>query len=100
MHTSQIKTYSRLAGNTCGNDDNVGACEGLGETIVGLEETLDLGRSVDVGEVGGDTGRVYDIKEGEMGNRRICFEQQRERLANAASSTENNGLESHDRCGP
>jgi hypothetical protein len=61
-----LYTYPRLAGNTSGDDNNVRALESLKETIVGLEEALNLGRGRDVREIGGDTRGVDDIEETQL----------------------------------
>ena len=61
------ESYARLAGNTSGDDDDLGALEGRLETVVGREGANGLGRRGDVGDVGGDAGRVDDIKETELG---------------------------------
>ena len=59
-------TYTRLPGDTCGDDNDVGALERLAEAIVVGEEALDLGGRRDVRQVGSDTGRVDDIVEAKL----------------------------------
>jgi hypothetical protein len=70
----------RLTGNASGDDDNVGASEGLPHAIVGGEEALDLGDGGDVGEIGGHAGGVDDIVEGELVDERAGLEEEGQRL--------------------
>lgn len=70
----------RLTGNASGDDDDVSASEGLLETIVGGKEALDLGDGGDVRKVGGHTGGVDDIVEGELVDERASLEEEGQRL--------------------
>ena len=70
----------RLTGNASGDDDDVSASEGLLETIVGGKEALDLGDGGDVRKVGGHTGGVDDIVEGELVDERASLEKEGQRL--------------------
>lgn len=69
-----------LTGNASGDDDDVSASEGLLETIVGGKETLNLGDGGDVRKVGGHTGGVDDIVEGELVDERASLEEEGQRL--------------------
>ena len=69
-----------LTGNAGGDDNNVGASEGLLEAIVGGKEALDLGDGGDVREVGGHAGSVDDIVEGELVDERASLEEEGQRL--------------------
>lgn len=70
----------KLTGNASGDDNDVSASEGLLEAIVGREEALDLGDGGDVGKVGGHTGGVDDIVEGEVVDVRAGLEEEGQRL--------------------
>lgn len=59
-------THTRLPRDTCGDYDEVCALECPAKSIVGGKEALDLCRRGDVGQIGGNTGRVDDIIEAKL----------------------------------
>lgn len=69
-----------LTGDAGGDDDDVGAGEGVLETVIFGEKAVDLGDGGDVGEVGGHAGGVDDIVEGEVVDVRAGLEKEGERL--------------------
>jgi hypothetical protein len=89
------QTHAWFARNAGGNDNEVRACEGLGEATVGWEVALDDRGRVDVGEIGSDTWGVDYIKEGELCDGGVRLEEEREGLANATSSTEDDSFQGH-----
>jgi hypothetical protein len=76
-----VTGHAGLAGNTSGDDDNVGTGKGLLGTVVGGEEALNGSGGVDVREVGSNTLGVDDIVERELSDRGVELEEERERLA-------------------
>jgi len=83
-----VTGHSRLAGNTSGDENNLGASQALLEVLVALVVTLDGALGVDVANIGGDTGCATDIVESELGNSGVKLEEEGERLADTTSSTE------------
>jgi len=83
-----VTGHSRLAGNTSGDENNLGASQALLEVLVALVVTLDGALGVDVANIGGDTGCAPDIVESELGNSGVKLEEEGERLADTTSSTE------------
>lgn len=87
-----ITGHARLAGDTGGNDDNVGTLDGsLNSTLVG-GEALDDRLGVDVGDISGDTRSASEIVEGQLGDVVVELQEQRKGLANATSGTEDSDL--------
>ena len=87
----QIVTgHAGLAGHTSGNDDDIGAVEGLAEVLLGV--ALDHGRGGDVAEVSGDTSGVANVVQGKGGNDGVALEKEGEGLADATSGTEDGNL--------
>jgi len=75
-----VTRHAGLARDAGGDDDDVGAGEGVLQAVVFGEETVDLGDGGDVGEISGDAGRVDDIVEGEVVDERAGLEEEGERL--------------------
>lgn len=87
-----VTGHTGLAGDTSGDEDDLSAGESLLETSrVGLV-SLDAGLGVDVGDVSSNTGSATDIVEGEVSDAGVHLEEERERLADTTSSTENGDL--------
>jgi len=76
-----------LTRDTSRDNNDIRAGERLLHAIVGGEETLNAGNSRDVGEVGGDTGSVDDIVEGEVVDERARLEEEGQWLSDAAGGT-------------
>jgi len=53
--------------------------------LVGTDESGGLALGVDVRQIGGHTGRMDDVVEGQIGDQGILLEEQRQRLANSSS---------------
>lgn len=83
-----VTGHSRLAGNTSGDEDNLGASQALLEVLVTLVVALDSALGVDVADIGGDTGCTTDIVESELGDSWVELEEEGERLTDTTSSTE------------
>jgi len=66
VYKSKHGTHSWFSGHTSGDDDNVSTPESFGETTIWREVALDLGRSGDMREVGGNTRCVDDIIQTEL----------------------------------
>lgn len=66
----------------------MGVLESLGQRVFAVSS--DLGRGVDVREVGSDAWGIDDIVQGEMGDQIRLLQQQRQGLTDTASSTANN----------
>ena len=82
-----ITGHSRLTGDTGGDDDDLDVLKGLSE-LVGLVAGGG-GGSVDVRDVGSDTGSETNIVESEVRDEGVLLEEEREGLSNTARSTEN-----------
>lgn len=67
-------------GNAGGDDDNVGSRKRLLHSIIGGEVAFDFGDGGDVGQIGGNTGSVDDIVEGEVVDLFAGLEEERQRL--------------------
>jgi hypothetical protein len=67
-HSRADETHSRLAGYTCGDDNDLSACQRLRETVILREIAIDLCWGRDVREIGGDTGSVDDIVKAQLAN--------------------------------
>jgi len=94
VDVEQVVTgHARLAGNTGGDDDDVGILEGSLGALVGGQEAAHFRVGRDVRQIGRDTGGVDDIVERELVNEGRELQEQREGLANATSSTSNDGLD-------
>lgn len=83
-----ISGHARLTWDTGGDDDGVGVLESLGQRALAVSS--DSGRGVDVREVGSDAWGIDDIVQGQMGDQIRLLQQQRQGLADTASSTANN----------
>lgn len=71
-HKEVIPGHTGLPGNTSGNDNDISTLEGLLSSIVGREETGDLGRGSDVRQIGGHL--TYKRLAGLASPRRLaCF---------------------------
>jgi len=66
MFESVDGTHSWLAGHASRNYDNISTLEGLRKTVIWRKVAFDLSGRCDVGEVGGDTRCIDDIKEAEL----------------------------------
>lgn len=82
MYTKCLLTW-----NASGDDDDVGALEGLGHTAVGWEVAIDLSDGRDVRQVGGNTWSVDDIVERKVVDERAGLEEEGQRLADTARCT-------------
>lgn len=67
-------THARLPRDTCGDYDEVCAFERPAKSVVRRKESLDLCRRGDVGQIGGNTGRVDDIIEAKLSTHQGCHE--------------------------
>lgn len=63
--------YTGFARDTSGNHNNIGTCQGLGETVVVGEVSLDLGIRRDMRKIRSNTGSVDDIVQTELHVRRF-----------------------------
>jgi hypothetical protein len=59
---------------------------------LGLLVTLDLGGSVDVGDIGSDTWGASDIVEGETGDEWVGLEEERHGLTDTTYDTGSEGV--------
>ena len=92
-----ITGHSWLTGDTSRDNDNVTILQGLLRSVVGGEESCDLGRGSNVGQVGSDlivslntryvlpaySDGVDDIVEGELGDQRVELEEEGEGLTDS-----------------
>jgi len=77
-----IASHAWLARDTSRNDNGVSTLEGLVHRVTTMAS--DLGLCVDMRKIGGDTGGVDDIKEGEVRDKVGLLQEQRERLADSS----------------
>jgi hypothetical protein len=103
LRKSKGGTHPWFSGHASGDDDNVCTPKSLGKTVIWREVALDLGRSGDMREVGGNTRCVDDIIQAklkedqilvvlrchvtlgcsDLGNQGVCLEEKGQRLANS-----------------
>ena len=60
------ETHSGLSRYTSGDDDDFSASQGLDETIILGQITLDFGGGCDVGEIGSNAGCVDNIVKAQL----------------------------------
>ena len=89
IHRFSCEENGRPTGNTSRDDNDVSTGQGLGETVISREETVNGGDGRDVREIGGDTGSVDDIVEREVVDKWAGLEEEGQRLANATSGSGN-----------
>ena len=87
-----VTGHAGLAGDTGGDEDNLGALEGIGEAGGGGLVALDGALGVDVGEISTDTGGAADIVESKLGDSGVELEEEGKGLANATGGTEDGDL--------
>jgi hypothetical protein len=81
--------FSYLAGETGGDDDNVGALQGLWEALLHAGQSFldqvsdDRAIGVDVTQVGRNTRHIDNIIERELINERTRFKEKRQWLSNS-----------------
>jgi len=83
-----VTGHAGLARNTSGDEDDLSTSQALLELRITLVVASNSALCVDVADIGGDTGSTPDIVESELGNSWVELEEERERLADTASSTE------------
>ncbi len=86
-----IAGHTRLAGHSSRDNNDIGALESRTERV-GALVSRDLSWGIDVGEVCGDSRGVDNVIEGELCDEGIHFKEEGERLANAASSSQDGNL--------
>jgi len=89
-----VTGHSRLAGNTGRDNDDLDVLERSLEAALGSVggEARDLGGSVDVADIGSDTGSEADIVQPEVGDLRVLLQEECERLADTTCGTEDSDL--------
>lgn len=89
----QIVTgHARLAGNSGRNDDDVG----VGQSLLQIFRPIvagDLRVGFNVRQIGGHSGRVDNIVQGQFRHQGALLQQEGQRLANATGSTANGHLD-------
>lgn len=87
-----VTGHAGLAGDTSGDEDNLGVLQGTGEALGGSVIALDGGLGVDVGDIGTDTGGATDVVEGQLSDAGVELEEEGEGLADTAGGTEDGDL--------
>jgi hypothetical protein len=87
-----ITGHARLAGNTGRDEDDLGVGKSILEAGGSRIIASDGAVGVDVAEISGNTRATADIVQSQLGDAGVQLHQQRERLANATTSTENGDL--------
>ena len=87
-----VTGHAGLAGDTGGDEDNLGTLEAAGEARRRGVVAGDGRLGVDVRDIGGNTGSATDIVEGEIGDAGVHLEEKREGLADTARGTEDGNL--------
>lgn len=105
-----VTGHTGLAGNTSGDEDDLGSLKGSLESLRSGVVSLDGALGVDVGDVGGDTwgnpsvsmlrdmcdsmhtGSSADVVEGEVRDTLVELQEEGQRLSNSSGGTENGDL--------
>lgn len=87
-----VAGHARLAGNASRNQDDLTASQGLCQAVATGFVALNSAVCVDVSNVGGDTGGTLDIVKSKLSHTWVQLHEERERLANATSSTKDGNL--------
>jgi hypothetical protein len=86
-----VSGHTGLSGHSSGDDDDIRAVQDLQQVVLTIV-SLDLAGSVDVGKIHSNTGSTNNIVQGQARNQRVHGHQQRHRLTNTSSSSENGNL--------